>query len=126
MSKAVIEDYFRTYNSASAEALSAFYHPDVVLRTAEGEFAGPQAILGVYQHIIAQFYDQMTPTRIVQRGDEFCVDIQDRFTAKMPVADFLGRSFAKGDSLVLYLHARYRLQEGRIISADIRAAEVPS
>ncbi|WP_372879054.1 nuclear transport factor 2 family protein [Spongiibacter marinus] len=123
MSKAIIEDYFRTYNSESPDALRDFYHPDIVLHTADGALRGPDAILAVYKHIIAQFYDHMTPEHITCHGDEYGVDIRDRFTAKVAVADFMGHSFAEGESLELLLHARYRLREGRIVSADIRMAE---
>ena len=122
MSKAVIDDYFRAYNAESAEALGRFYNSEVELHTAEGVLQGPDAILAVYQHIIAEFRDQMTPQRIDQLSQEFHVDILDTFTAKVPVADFMGRLFTAGETLSLRLQARYRLREGRIIRGDIDLA----
>ena len=95
----LMRSYYRTYNSEDPAALRAFYADDVVLVSAEGEMRGPDAIVAMYRYLIGQFSDQMTPTAIRSAGDTAVVEITDRFTAKVDVADFMGASLKQGQSL---------------------------
>ena len=117
----LMRDYYRTYNSEDPAALRAFYADDVVLLSAQGEIRGPDAILATYQHITGQFLDQMTPTRIAVDGDTAVVDITDRFTAKLDVADFMGLAFKQGESLELALRGTYTIADGRFRRIVIEA-----
>lgn len=108
-----MRDYYSTYNSENPTALRAFYADDVVLVSSQGETHGPDAILGVYQYLIGQFHDQMTPTAIKVSDDTAIVDITDRFTAKVDVADFMGVALKKGESFELQLRGTYTLFGGK-------------
>jgi len=109
-----MRDYYKTYNSENPTALRAFYADDVVLVSAQGETKGPDAIIGVYQYLTAQFLDQMTPTAISINGDTAVVDITDRFTAKVDVADFMGMALNKGESFELKLRGTYTIVNDRL------------
>jgi len=107
-----MRDYYTTYNSENPTALRAFYADDVVLVSAQGETRGPDAIIGVYQYLTGQFLDQMTPTAISVSCDTATVDITDRFTAKVDVADFMGVALKKGESFELKLRGTYTIVNG--------------
>jgi len=108
-----MRDYYATYNSENPSALRAFYADDVVLVSSQGETSGPDAIIGVYQYLIGQFSDQMTPTAISINGDTAVVEITDRFTAKADVADFMGVALKKGESFELKLRGTYIIVSGK-------------
>lgn len=118
----LMHDYYRTYNSEDPAALRNFYAPDVVLVSAEGEMRGPDAILGMYGYLIGQFRDRMTPTAIRSDGDTAVVDITDRFTARVDVADFMGVALKKGESLELRLRGTYTIADGKFRRIVIEAA----
>jgi len=117
----LMRSYYRTYNSEDPAALRNFYAEDVVLLSAEGEMRGPGAILAMYGYLIGQFSDQMTPTAIRSEGHIAIVDIADRFTAKVDVADFMGASLKKGEVLELRLRGTYTIADGRLRRIVIEA-----
>lgn len=112
--KAFMTSYYQTYNSADAAALAPFYHSDAKLLSAQGELVGRSAILDTYQYIIEHFDDRMTPVGMIAEEEWISVEIEDRFTAREPVADFLGRSFAPGDQFTLHLCGIYACDAGAI------------
>ena len=114
MDKKFFESYYETYNREDPEALSEFYHQDVVIRTAQGDQTGRETLLGTYQYIISHFKDQMTPKNIILENDQAAIEIHDRFEAKQDVDDFLGQPFSKGDSLELNLCGIYKVEENKI------------
>ncbi len=121
LDRSFFEAYYRTYNSEDAEALRAFYHDDLVMVSAQGEQHGVQALLDTYHYLIDNFEDRMTPETILINGDTAAIEISDVFTAKKPVADFMGATFRKGDQLTLNLCAVYRVRAGKITHATIYA-----
>jgi hypothetical protein len=114
MDKNFFESYYEAYNSEDPEALSEFYHEDVVIRTAHGDQIGKESLLGTYQYIISKFRDQMTPVNIILENDQAAIEIHDHFEAKQDVDDFLGQSFSKGDSLELNLCGIYKMEGNKI------------
>lgn len=121
MSEAFFRGYYEAYNSEDSGRLAELLADDVLLISAEGEQRGRDAYLATYRQIIAAFSDKMTPDEITPTDDGAVVKITDRFTAKMDVPDFLGRSFKKGDGFTLKLIGTYQVQNGRItrIKVDI-------
>jgi len=107
MNRQFIEAYYAAYNSEDPALLQTFYADDVVLISAQGELLGAAAILATYRFLIEQFYDRMTPERIVIDGDTAVVDITDIFTAKRDVADFMGVALRAGETLELRLRGTY-------------------
>jgi len=114
MNKEFFESYYETYNREDPEALSEFYHEDVVIRSSQMEQTGKDAMLGTYRYIISILRDQMTPKNIIVQGDHAAVEIHDRFEAKEDIDDFLGQKFSKGDTLELSLCGIYRVEGNRI------------
>lgn len=123
MNEDLMRRYYATYNREDPEALSAFYHPDCTLTSAQGVLHGRDAILDTYRHLIGIFEDRMTPLRISVEGDTAEVDIVDRFTAREDVADFMGHSLAAGESFELRLTGRYRSENGQFQDIHIELAE---
>lgn len=119
LNRSFFEAYYRTYNSEDAQALQAFYHDDLVMVSAQGKQHGVQALLDTYHYLIDNFEDRMTPETILINGDTAAVEITDVFTAKKPVADFMGATLNKGDQLTLNLCAVYRVKAGKITHATI-------
>ena len=119
MTEAFMRGYYDAYNSEDAFRLGAFLADDVLLVSAQGEQRGKDAYLATYRAIIADFSDRMTPDEIVIDGDKATVKITDRFTAKHDVADFLGRSFAKGDGFTLKLVGAYEIRNGKIATINV-------
>jgi hypothetical protein len=119
MDEGFMRGYYEAYNSEDESRLGGFLADDVVLVSAQGEQRGRAAYLATYRAIIADFTDRMTPEAIAVDGDKATVRISDRFTAKHDVADFLGRSFAKGDGFTLKLEGTYRARNGRIANIDV-------
>jgi ketosteroid isomerase-like protein len=122
MTEAFLRAYYEAYNSAQEARLAEFLAEDVILTSAHGEQRGREAYLSTYRQIISVFDDHMTPEEISITGDAAFVRITDHFTAKNDVADFLGRSFAKGDSFTLRLTGDYLLRDGKIATIDIQVA----
>lgn len=114
-----LRQYYDTYNSEDPEALAAFYHPDVVLTSAQGVLEGVEAILDTYRSIIAVFQDRMEPLSIAVDGDIAEVVINDTFTARQDVDDFMGVPVAKGDTLELRLLGKYHVEGGRFRAITI-------
>ena len=119
MDEAFMRGYYEAYNSEDEGRLSAFLADDVVLMSAQGEQRGKDAYLATYSAIIADFTDRMTPDDIAIADGTAIVSITDRFTARHDVADFLGRSFAKGEGFTLKLEGTYRVSGGKIARIDI-------
>ncbi len=114
MDKEFFESYYETYNREDPEALSQFYHEDVVIRSAQMVQTGKEAMLGTYQYIISILRDQMTPKNIILEGDQAAVEIHDRFEAKQDIDDFLGQKFSKGDTMELNLCGIYKVEGNKI------------
>ena len=114
MDKKFFESYYRAYNREDPQALSEFYHDDVVLRFAQGEQNGKEALLGTYRFITSMLKDQMTPKNIIIQGEQAAIEIQDRFVAKQDINDFMGQKLAKGDTLELSVCGIYKVEDNRI------------
>jgi ketosteroid isomerase-like protein len=119
MNEAFMRSYYEAYNSEDESRLGAFLADNVVLVSAQGEQRGKDAYLATYRFITANFRDQMTPDEITIDGDSAVVKITDRFEAKHEVADFLGRSFAKGDGFMLKLAGSYKVAGDKIATINI-------
>ena len=120
MDEEFMQSYYAAYNSEDATRLGAFYHEDIELESAQGRIEGAPALLQTYKTIIENFRDVMTPLSItIAKGNADCttvatVEILDQFTAKVPVDDFMGQSFAQGDSFELRLTGTYQIIENKI------------
>jgi hypothetical protein len=108
-----MQSYYTTYNGEDPDALARYYASDVVFETAQGSSVGVAPILDTYRYLISVFSDQMTPDSITISGDTAIVAITDRFEAKQAIADFMGQSFAPGDTLVLKLRGTYQCRDGQ-------------
>jgi len=104
-----MESYYEAYNSGDTQALGQFYAEDIVLVSAQGEIKGRAALLATYEWITGQMLDRMTPESILIEGRRAAVEINDVFTAKHDVPDFLGRSLRAGESFSIKLCGIYTL-----------------
>lgn len=109
LNKTFMEAYYDAYNSGDKQALSRFYAEDIVLVSAQGEIKGRAALLATYDWITGQMLDQMTPESILIDGRRAAVEINDTFTAKRAVSDFLGRALREGESFSMRLCGLYTL-----------------
>ena len=109
LNKAFMESYYDAYNSGDKQALSRFYGEGIVLVSAQGEIRGRAALLATYDWITGQMLDQMTPESILIDGRRAAVEINDTFTAKHSVSDFLGRALREGESFSMRLCGLYTL-----------------
>ena len=119
MDKKFFEAYYKTYNTEDPEALSKFYHEDVVIRSAKMEQTGKEALLVTYRYIISMLKDQMTPINIIIEGNQAAVEIHDRFEAKQDIDDFLEKKFSKGDILELNFCGIYKVEGDKIKEVTI-------
>ncbi len=124
MNETLIRRYYAAYNSEDPEVLAPFYHPDCILESPQGTLRGREAILDMYQALVAMFEDRMTPTKIVVTGNEARVTIVDRFTARAAIGDFMGQSLAAGESFELHLKGHYRAEQDQFkaIRIDLAAS----
>ena len=113
VNKALMESYYQTYNAEDPIALRAFYHPEVEFITAQGAQHGPDAIIATYQYLITMFHDKMTPTAIAISGDTAVVSIEDCFTAKQTIDDFMGMALKKDETFTLHLTGIYQAEAGQ-------------
>ena len=111
--------YYDTYASEDADALGAFYADDVRLTSGQGVIQGKEQLLGTYRAITSLFHDRMTPDSILVDGDRAAIEITDRFEAKQAVPEFLGRSFAKGETFTMRICGVYRVGNGKIREVTI-------
>lgn len=116
-----VHAYYAAYNACDEAALACLLHPEVVLRSALGEQHGLEAYLATYRYMIGAFVDRMTPETIRVEGEVAIVAIHDSLTARADIADFMGRSVAEGEEIVLRLEGRYRVVDGLIVAIDIAA-----
>ncbi len=117
----IIRTYYAAYNACDEAALAGLLHPEVVLGSALGEQHGREAYLATYRYMIGAFVDRMTPETIRVEGEVAIVAIHDSLTARADIADFMGRSVAEGEEIVLRLEGRYRVVDGLIVAIDIAA-----
>lgn len=113
--------YYEAYASEDAASLGQFYADDVTLTSSQGVIKGKQELLGTYHYITSLFHDKMTPDNIIIEGDQAAIEITDRFEAKSDVESFLGRSFAKGESLTMKICGIYRVEDEKIRQVTIYA-----
>jgi len=119
----LMRDYYATYNNEDAEALSAFYHPEVELHSAQGVMRGLEEVLTTYRHLVATFEDRMHPTAMASRGDTIEIEITDRLTARTGIDDFMGSSLAAGETLTLKLRGTYRIEDQQLRHIEIELLE---
>ena len=91
--------------------------------SAQGVQHGPDGIIATYQYLIAMFHDKMTPTDIAISGDTAVVSIEDNFTAKQAIDDFMGMTLKKGESFTLHLTGTYQAEAGQFkkITIDMQS-----
>jgi hypothetical protein len=122
MNESFFRGYYEAYNSEDPARLAEFLTDDVLLVSAQGEQRGRDAYLATYRQITAGFWDKMTPDEITLTEDGAIVKITDRFTAKVDVPDFLGRSYAKGEGFTLKLVGTYAVRDGKMARITVAIA----
>lgn len=121
--EAFFRSYYEAYNSGEPARLSALLHDDVILISAQGEVKGKSAYLEMYRTMTTLFDDKMRPEKILVSSEGAKIDIHDRLRARQIIPDFLGRSFAPGDEMVLLLTGRYQLRDGLVHRIQIGPRE---
>lgn len=122
MSEAVMRSYYEAYNALDEQALAGLLAPEIELVSVMGTQRGREAYLETYRMMTGLFVDTMTPEAIAVDGNVATVAIHDSLVAKGDIADFMGQALSAGQELVLKLHGRYTIVDGRIVRIEISPA----
>lgn len=114
MDKKFFESYYRAYNREDLQALSEFYHEDVVFRFGQGEYHGKEAFLNSLRDVFSNLKDRLSPRNIIIQGDQAAIEIHDRLEVKQDNDNFQGQKLTKGDKFELSVCAIYKV-EGNLI-----------
>jgi len=113
-------DLFNTNNTS----FTCYYSPDVAFDKGadEGILIGRQAIVDWYTKIWKDFTETITPNTIAidENLGIIMVELRVQLKARRDAVQWRGRSFAKGDSLIVDETIIYTLKDGKI--AKIRGA----
>ena len=114
--------YYAAYNADQDEQIAALLAEDVILASPAGTREGREAYLDTFRWMTEHFADTMIPTDISGDDDGATVAIENNLIAKQDVADFMGRSVAEGERIVLKLTGRYAIEASRITRITIEPA----
>ena len=99
MDKARMEAYYTAFNSGDHGALGDFYTEDIVFEYQNTKLEGRKALLDHFAELQQGFTEKMSPINILVDGHRIAAEVEDTFTAKVDLPDFLGRSLKQGESV---------------------------
>lgn len=99
MDKERMEAYYRIFNSGDHEALVDFYADDIVFEYQNTILEGRKALLDHFAGLQQGFTEKMRPLSILVDGNRIAAEVEDTFTAKVDLPDFLGQSLKQGESV---------------------------
>jgi len=103
MDRERMEAYYRAFNSGDHKSLAEYYSEDIVFEYRDVTLKGREVVLRHFEELQRGFSETIRPKNILVDGGRVAVEVEDTFTAKVDLPDFLGRSLKKGD----FLTARY-------------------
>ena len=94
-----MEAYYRAFNSGDHNALSDCYSEDLVFEYRNMKLEGRKAVLEHFAELQQGFTEKIRPISILVDGNKVAVEMEDTFTAKVDLPDFLGQSLKQGESV---------------------------
>jgi ketosteroid isomerase-like protein len=99
MDRERMEAYYRAFNSGDHEALVDFYAEDIVFEYQNTKLEGREVLLDHFAQLQQGFTEKMRPLSILVDGNRIAAEVEDTFTAKVDLPDFLGQSLKQGESV---------------------------
>jgi ketosteroid isomerase-like protein len=99
MDKERMEAYYRAFNRGNHAALVDFYTEDIVFEYQTMRIDGRKALLDHFAGLQQGFTEKMRPLSILVDGNRIAAEVEDTFTAKVDLPDFLGQPLERGESV---------------------------
>jgi hypothetical protein len=116
-----LQRYMDAFNSGEYEALTQFYHDDVVLVIGNGvELKGKAAIVDFYRNTTAKTRRVITIIDAFGQSDRICAELESEFLALEDFPDFTSGPMHKGDRYYINTFVIYELRDALFLR--IRAA----
>jgi len=106
--------YYRTFNSGDHTRLADYYSEDVVFEYGDVRLQGRKVVLDYLAGLQQGFEEKIHPLSMVVDGNKIAVEVQDTFTAKVDLPDFLGRPLKQGESVTARYGGFYDTREDKI------------
>jgi hypothetical protein len=114
MDKERMEAYYRAFNRGNHESLIDFYAEDIVFEYQNTRLEGRKALLEHFAGLQQGFTEKMRPVSILVDGNRIAVEVEDTFTAKVDLPDFLGQSLKQGESVTAKFGCFYDTRDQQI------------
>ena len=109
-----MEAYYRAFNSGDHSALADYYSEDLVFEYRNMKLEGREAVLEHFAGLQQGFTEKIRPISILVDGDRVAVEMEDTFTAKVDLPDFLGQSLKQGESIAARFSGFYDSRDNKI------------
>ena len=114
MNKQKMETYYQAFNTGNHKALADFYTDDVIFEFRDIRIEGKEAVMNHFaklQHVVSEKIDLVN---ILSEGNRLAVEVEDTFTAKINIPDFLGQPLNQGESITGQYSGFYTTRDNRI------------
>ena len=114
MDKKGMEAYYRAFSSGEHEALAAFYSEDLVFEYRDVRLEGRDKVIGHFAQLQQGVTERIKPLSILVDGNKVAVEMEDTFTAKFDLPDFLGNPLGQGKSVTGRYSGFYDIRNNKI------------
>ena len=101
MDRERMEAYYRAFNSGDHEALTDYYAEDMVFEYRDVTLQGREVVLNHFGELRHVLTERIRPRNILVDGSRVAVEVEDTFTAKVDLPDFLGQPLREGESITV-------------------------
>lgn len=109
-----MEEYYEIFNTGNLETIATLYTDDVVLEFRDVTLNGKNAVIGHFKEFFHTAREDITPLQIFVNDPNIAVEISDKLTAKIDLADLMGKSVKAGESITINFGAFYKVRGERI------------
>ncbi len=114
MDRERMEAYYRAFNSGDHKQLKEYYSEDVVFEYRDVKLEGREVVLDYFAGLQQGFTEKIHPLSILVDGNKVAVEVEDTFTAKVDLPDFLGSPLRQGASVTARYGGFYDTRENKI------------
>jgi len=114
MSRERMEAYYRTFNSGNHQALADFYSDDIIFEYRDIRLTGKDTVISHFAELQQGVTEKIHPLSILVDDSKIAVEMEDTFTARVDLPDFLGKPLKQGASLTGRYSGFYDIRDNRI------------
>ena len=114
MDRKGMEAYYRAFGSGEHDALKDFYSEDLVFEYRDVRLEGRDIVIEHFAQLQQAVTEKIRPLSILVDGNKVAVEMEDTFTAKVDLPDFLGSPLMQGESVTGRYSGFYDIRDEKI------------